>query len=81
MIEKPSRCYFMFKCEAEAQISVLLMIIHRGGMSFETETDTNSECNWLYKKSVPCWRVSFRLVYFYGPVLLKEKLKKHLHPF
>lgn len=50
MIEKPSRCYFMFKCEAEAQISVLLMIIHRGGMSFETETDINSECNWLYKK-------------------------------
>lgn len=49
------------------------MIIHSGGMSFETETGTDSECHWLCKKSVPCWRLCFRLVHFYDPMLLKKK--------
>jgi len=49
-------------------------------MSFETKTDPNSECHWLYKNNMSCWKVSFRLVHFYDTIV-EEKLKKLFHPF
>lgn len=50
-------------------------------MSFETETDPISECQWLYKKSTSRWKTSFKLVCFCDTILLKETLKKLFYPF